>query len=432
MKYPNVLLIISDALRPKDISLYGRDKETDYFIKKIADESITCKLNFAASNGSDPSVTSLFSGQYPTTIGFIHQHPFMRKEEIEKLKKNKFWLPIFLQNKGYETISVTPLHLWFKKGFNYYTDKDNLKKGRFLDKPFIKRILLSLPNWMYSLGKKMVKMRASPEFYSSDSVIELAMEKIKNAKKPFFLFMHLVDTHYPYPIAPIKKTDGKNTLDEILKKVKYQKQKEYIKKRFYDLSAENMEQIERKRDDSIIAVDKNIGKLRDFLKKNKIWENTIFIILSDHGDNFGEHETYFCRGGLYEESVHVPLIMHIPGFGKKEINEITQTIDIAPTILDCIGEKKSKIDGKSILKIAKSGKPVRENAFFIDAFCDKRIALRSKEKKFIFSKNGECFLCGSPHCKSEKEEYDLLKDLEEENNIYSGKSKLENEIKLFD
>ena len=92
---PNIVIIISDALRPKDISLYGRNIETDYFIKKIASESVTCNLNFTASNGSDSSVTSLFSGQYPTTTGFIHQHPFMRKEEIEKIKKNKFWLPTF-------------------------------------------------------------------------------------------------------------------------------------------------------------------------------------------------------------------------------------------------------------------------------------------------------------------------------------------------
>ena len=70
---PHIIIVISDALRPKDLSLYGNAIELDKNIKKIASESVVCNLNFSASNGSDPSVTSLFSGQYPTTTGFIHQ-----------------------------------------------------------------------------------------------------------------------------------------------------------------------------------------------------------------------------------------------------------------------------------------------------------------------------------------------------------------------
>ena len=80
---PDIVLIISDAVRARDLSLYGNIKETDKYLKKIASESVTFNLNFSASNASDPSVTSLFSGKYPLTSGFIHQHPF------EKINKRK-------------------------------------------------------------------------------------------------------------------------------------------------------------------------------------------------------------------------------------------------------------------------------------------------------------------------------------------------------
>ena len=82
---PNIVIIISDALRPKDLSLYGYSVENDRNIKKIASDSVVFENNFSASNASDPSLTSIFSGQYPTTNGFIHQHPFMKEEETNQV-----------------------------------------------------------------------------------------------------------------------------------------------------------------------------------------------------------------------------------------------------------------------------------------------------------------------------------------------------------
>lgn len=427
---PNFIIIISDALRPKDMSLYGREKVCDPFLRRFAEECVVFENNFAASNGSDPSVTSLFSGQYPNTSGFIHQHPFMRKNEIDKLKKNKFWLPLYLQEKGYETISATPLHLWFKKGFDSYTDKDSLKTGRFLDKPVIKRALLALPNWAYALGKKLTKVRASPEFYSCEKVMDNAMSKVSSAKKPFFLFMHMVDTHYPYAIAKMKDIQGKEDLNSVTNKIKYPKQREYIKKRFFDLNARNMEQIEQKRDDSILAVDKQIERFIGFLNKSGLLKNTFIAILSDHGDNFGEHDNYFCRGGLYDESVHVPLIIRAPGLKPGRVGGITQTIDLPATILKILKEKKYKIDGKSLTKLA-GGNKTRDYAFFMDAFCDSRAGIRTEHEKLILNGNGECYLCGARHCISDKESYILDEDRGEANNVYHPNGKAEKEIGKF-
>jgi arylsulfatase A-like enzyme len=429
-KKPNIVILISDAVRAKDLSLYGHSEENDYNLKKISRESIVFCNNFSASNASDASVTSLFSGQYPSTNGFIHQHPFMRESEIEQLRKNRFWLPIYLKEKGYSTISVTPLHLWFKKGFDFYKEEEHKKGGSLLNSPSIKRILLKLPNWMYSLGKKIIKVRASPNFYSCYNVLSLAKLKIKENKaknKPFFLFMHLVDTHYPYPLIQKQKVDAIRTLDKVLKDIPSFAQKEYIKKRFTDIRASSFEEIEKRRDLSIKAVDKEIGKFYEFLKSQKLWDNTIFIIISDHGDNFGEHCTYFCRGGLYDPSIHTPFILHLPNFKGKRTEEITQLIDIPSTILEVLGDKK-KIDGKSLMPLIKEQKKVRGFALSFDGFANNTRMVRTKDKKFIISDGSKCYLCGAVH-NNGKEEYNLLKDPNELENIFSKKSNLEKFLK---
>ncbi len=412
---PNIIIIISDALRPKDLSLYGNKKELDTHIKKIASESVVFEKNLSTSNASDTSLTAIFSGLYPTSSGFIHQHPYTKKEEIDKLRKIKFWLPTFLKKQGYSTFSSTPLHSWFKKGFDASMSLGNKEANKFLNNQIIKKILLMLPNWAYAFGKKLVKARASPDFYSAEKVINLAISQISSAQKPFFLFMHLVDTHFPFPGTETKKTIGRESLKLILKNIKYSAQKEYIKKRFHDTSAEYLEQILEKRDEAIGQVDNQMGRLYNFLKSKKLWKNTIFIFLSDHGENYGEHGIYFCRGGLYDSSLHTPLIIHLPKIKPKRINQLTQSIDIAPTILEILG-KNQKLDGKSMLNGINKNKKIRDKAILIDGFCEDRIAIRTETKKTITSREGKCRICGAEHGLL-KEVYDLKKDPEELNNI---------------
>ena len=75
----------------------------------------------------------------------------------------------------------------------------------------------------------------------------------------------------------------------------------------------------KKYDTAIKYVDEQIGRIIDFLKKDGLWKDTIFIVLADHGESLGEHRIYFSHAGIYVETVHVPLIMKLPGFRKRVI-----------------------------------------------------------------------------------------------------------------
>jgi len=425
MKKTNIVIIVVDAFRPKNLSLFGYNKETDKNIKKIAKENVLFRRFFSTSNSTTPALNSIFTGLYPSSHGVIHQFPYTSEEEIDKFETVKFWFPEYLKTKGYNTIAIDWIGMWFKRGFDYYEEKEekesNLRK--FMNMPLIKKLLLNLPNWAYKFGKGLVKTRASTPFVPCSESINLAISKVKQARNPFFLFVHLWDTHFPFPTTKYRAS-GEENVKEIIDNIKSVSQKEYVKKRITDINLNSVQDVINKYDLTIKNIDKEIGKFVKFLKKERLWENTIFIVLGDHGDNITEHGIYFSHSGLYDESIHVPLIMHLPGIEAKEINELAQNVDILPTILEYLKENtEEKFDGVSLLPLIIRGEKTRDKIFSWDGLSLDIKLVRTKDKKLIVAKNNTCNLCKSSHHK-EIEEYDLLKDPQETRNIYSGESEL--------
>jgi arylsulfatase A-like enzyme len=87
----------------------------------------------------------------------------------------------------------------------------------------------------------------------------------------------------------------------------------------------------------VAVVDKEIGRLREHLRNSGLDQNTILIVSADHGEGFGEHGTYSHALNVYEEAVHVPLIVHVPGVPAREVHEPVSVIDVGPTLLDLFG-----------------------------------------------------------------------------------------------
>lgn len=426
---PNIVVIIVDAFRIKNSSLFGYEKETDKNLKKMASDSFVFKDFFSSSNATAPSLTTLFTGKYPVNHGIIHQFPYTKPEEIEEFERKKsFWLPTFLKDKGYRTIAIDWIGTWFKDGFDYYQEKEEQRSrlNRIMNVPLIKRIMLGLPNWAYSFGKKIVKTRSSANFSPAKYTMKLAINKMKesvNEEKPFFFFTHFWDTHFPFPTISYKGS-GINNIDNFMERIKDKTQKEYFKKRITDIGLCNMEDIVGKYDAAISEVDKQIGNLLNFLKKNKLWDNTILMVFGDHGTSLTEHEVYFSSSSLYDDCVHVPFIAHFPKLNGGEIKGFVQNTDIAPTILDLIGENHSEhFDGESMLKVI-NGENARDKVFAFDGLAEDAKMIRTKNKKLIIAKNPRCNLCKSRHHEN-FEEYDLEKDPEEKNNIYSEKNELQ-------
>lgn len=429
----NIIIIVVDAFRPKNLSLFGYKKETDKNLKKIAKESVLFRNFFSSSNSTAPSLMSIFTGKYPPNHGIIHQFPYTTNEEIDKMERElKFWLPSYLKSKGYNTIAIDWIGMWFKDGFDYYEEKEEKQSRlkKFMNVPIVKKFLLRLPNWTYKIGKKIIKTRASAKFSPAKDTMELGISQIEKSEKPFFLFMHFWDTHFPFPTTKFRGSQNRD-IDEVLKKIKNKSQREYFKKRVTDIGLNSIRDMINKYDASIKEVDRQIGKLYKYLKKKRLWDDTILIILGDHGTSLTEHNVYFSSSSVFDESIHVPCLAHIPGLWQKEVRNFVQNVDIAPTILRILGdEERRNFDGKSFFDLIDE-REIRKNVLFWDGLCEDIKGVRTRNRKLIIAKNPKCNLCKSQHHKSE-EEYDLEKDPEEKNNIYSGTSELNGLLKTED
>jgi len=391
-KKKNVVILVVDAFRPKNLSLFGYDKKTDENLFKIANEGFVFKDYFSSSNSTTPALVSIFTGLYPKNHGIMHQLPYTKQEEIDKFFQNNcFWLPEFLREKGYTTIAIDWLGLWFKKGFDYYGD-----------------------------GMSFEDVKKAP-FNSAENLAEMAISKVSESKNPFFLFVHFWDTHFPFPHTNYEEKSG---TELAIEQIEGENQKEYFRKRMKGNLSFTFEDLVGKYDSSIKRVDKQIGKICDFLKEKNLWDDTIFIVLGDHGTNLTEHKTYFSSSGLYDNSINTFLYMHLPEKGTKRIRGFVQDIDILPTILENLElEIPKNIDGKTIMPLIKKGIPVREHIFSFDGLCEDIVCVRDFKKKLIVAKNNHCYLCKGKH-HEEIEEYEIGEDPGEKKDIYSGESEL--------
>ena len=422
---PNVVIILVDELRTQNMSLFGYKEENDKNIKRIAKESLFFKNIISCCNSTDPSITSLFTAKYPVNNGIIHQFPHTKDSEIKKFKNQKqFWFPSYLKAKGYNTIAIDWLPMWFKEGFNFSRDREEHLISKIINSNrLINTIVLNLPDFIYKIGKKRLdkKMACFPD---PDETANLAIKKIKQTKKPFFLFVHFGDTHFPYKTTKQPEDKGKTYLPNIIEKIKGKTRKNVAEKRITDIGLHYLEAIEKKYNRAIRNVDKEIGRIYNFLKKEKIIDNTIFVFLSDHGTNLGEHNIFFDHQGLYDETIRVPLIIRFPKQKQsKVVNKLAQNIDIIPTILQYLKEEKHfNLDGKSLFPAIQNNKTIRNHTLSYAATCDKRIAKRTLKKKVIFSKTRKdavCYKNKEPLIQGKGliETYDLIKDPKEKKNL---------------
>ena len=349
------------------------------------------KMQLQLVSPTAPSIFSSFTGQYPLIESLSKNAMDWRKEFCAKET-----LALKLRQIGYSTIAVHR-HPWaskyfgFDKGFDYFSPlSDSVKVER---KEKMNKSRRRIDNILDVLTKK-------GECVSWESYYEEIIDVIMKVKRSYFLWVFLLDTHWPY-LPPKKYFGSYSAYISLLykywkmgKKMLYRKKKEKIIIDAYD--------------GSIKYADTFIRRLWKDLKD----DDPIFIIHSDHGEGFGEHGFYHHifdnRTALYEELIHVPLVVY--------------NADIKGKI-----EKPFSLLSLSSLIIHLAQTNNEFNEFSIDAFCNDlvisevilngnvTIAVRTKRWKFIKGDNEEL--------------YDLKNDPYEQNNVIDEYLDLVREMK---
>jgi arylsulfatase len=434
---PNIIFIIIDAVRARNVGAYGYDKPTTPNIDKIAQEGVLFRNAYCCINYTDSSMTSIFSGIYPLGHGILRHGGGLGDEEVKAFIQSGIeLLPEILQSEGYSTIALDWMGRWHRRGYDYYSGIADLKLVRAINRVLRAitphKSLLSLRAGLTLIRRRIL----STTTYAAEFTTDRAIARIKeNRKKPFFLFIHYWDVHQGYTVP---KRYSRPFRDMNYSEIPHHAEKV---RSLYSLSDKGLRSLGMKLlsgnkrasqqiaeyDGAITYVDGEIGRLMEALKKQGIADQTLVIITSDHGESLTEHGIYFDHHGLYEVSIHVPLIMRCPGVlpGGKAVEGFVQHVDLVPTILDLLEIKhpQEDFDGESLMPLVYEGKELRSSVYVEEAYAERKMAIRTKRYQYIKAPSEEsavCRLCNRIHGGME-ELYDLESDPEQNYNLVEDK-----------
>ncbi len=305
---PNIFFIVIDALRYDCLSTYDDIVDTPV-IEKLSEDGILYTNAFVQCSWTKPSVASMMTSLYPG------QHSVETSFNI--INPQLTTLAGVLNDRGYYTIGFHNNDLLtklgnFHIGFNYYQHlKPDTPYPAWKDMPY-----LSIFDFITSLSRRVMDKRKIRSLYyrSAEVTTETVIEWLKkNHNKRFFMFLHFMDPHEPYFIHPY-------TGD-------YHKPPEAF-------SLEDSIECFNAYRDEVSYIDESLSPLFEYLKLAGLYDNSLIILTSDHGEEFYDHQGWAHGKTLYDELIHVPLIIKPPASTRSgEIDSLlVQSIDIAPTI----------------------------------------------------------------------------------------------------
>jgi arylsulfatase A-like enzyme len=382
-KIQKVLLISIDTLRADYLSCYDPQKKTSPNIDRFADDNIL--FEYATSQGPSTAIShkSILYSLYPA----IHK----TTKDTVPTETSRSPLEI-LQSKGFKTAAFVgggqlSRKFGFARGFDsYWEAAGTRKKGK--DRFNLQAIEMKTDEWLDH-----------------------------NYKNNFFLFVHTYEVHCPY--NPPEKNAQKFTSW-------YQGSLDPNGKcgdNYYNvqpMSPDDMQYVRGLYSGSVNFVDEFIGRLIQKLKNLNIYDQTMIVFLADHGESLGER-SYVGHNLDYEIQLHVPLIMHIPGYDNARIDQPVIGIDVMPTIFDVLGLGRAfPFQGRSLIPVVDGTTEIERDRVLIAEQKD-RIRVRKEEWVCIFSR------VGPPR----EELYNVKEDPEELNNLAEKNPEKVAEFKRF-
>lgn len=354
-KKPNLLIIHTDehnlrtlgcyrnTMSPEQAFMWG-DKTvvTTPNIDALAESGAICTKFYAASPVCTPSRASFISGLYPIATG--------SDQNDNPLHDDVVTFAHILKKSGYATSYVGKWHLdgdakpgfTPERRFGFDDNRYMFNRGhwKLLKEEGDSANIIGEFNPKKGFTAKYDIRDATEESFTTDFLISRAIEIIERDKdQPFAMMLSIPDPHGPNQVrAPyMSMFDGMTFETPRTMNVpgyvhpNWSQPDKNIKK---GLKQQQMRQYYG----MVKCIDDNVGRIVNYLKEKGLYENTIVVFTSDHGDLMGEHSKH-NKGVPYEMSARIPFIIHYNGkvLAGKQINEVCSTIDFTPTILELMG-----------------------------------------------------------------------------------------------
>ncbi|WP_066190857.1 arylsulfatase [Gracilibacillus timonensis] len=373
MNQPNVVLIMTDQQRWDALGCYGNEVIETPNLDWLASQGTIFENAYTPSPSCVPARASLLTGMDPWNTGILG----MGMGQGPMGVNFSHTLPGELANAGYHTQGIGKMHFDPQRSLNGFHQTVLDESGREFDPGFrsdYKQWFDKHKTGDYGItdhgigwNSWMARPYHAPEFlhptnWTINESIHF-LEQRRDPSKPFFLKTSFARPHSPYD-APAYYFDLYANNDAIPKaKVGSWASRHDVKEEAMNPDAwrgvRSERDIHRARAGyygSIHHIDHQIGRLLTYLKEKNLFDNTMIIFLSDHGDMLGDHNMW-RKTYAYEGSAHIPLMIKLPrqaGAIEKSVSEPVLLQDIMPTILETLSlEVPESVDGQSLLSLMK-------------------------------------------------------------------------------
>ncbi len=318
----NIILISLDTLRPDHLGCYGYHRDTSPAIDRLAADSVLFENAYSTTSWTLPGHISMLT----STNGASHQVYF----PLQKMSPDLLTLADLLRTRGFYCAAFT--------GGGYLSETYGFSKG------------------FDSYQEIKLHGDTAIRLDEAERLAQLASDWIEdNRDKNFFLFLHTYQPHDPYAnLSPY----GKEFLDEtaVWDQARMEtlfEEKGRFGTQFSDTEKENIRALydgEIKYTDMLFVM-----PILDRLKELGLYERSMIVLTSDHGEEFYDHEAWLHDHSIYEEGIRIPLIIKFPvaeNMGMR-IDGVARITDIVPTILDSlrISPRQRQFDGVSLFPL---------------------------------------------------------------------------------
>lgn len=331
-KRPNVVLIVLDTVRADHLSVYGYSRPTTPGLERLASEGVTFEQALAPAPWTLPSHATLFTGLYPVQHHAGRLHP--------RLDAHLTTLPELLHEQGYQTVGFSN-NTWVSRATNFNQGFDDFEDFRG-----IWRVWRSVSRLT---AVQIYRVFRPSQLHGDRSggagVTNRAIRRWFNARhdpaRPFFLFINYLDAHFPYHapdpywrkfVEPAHLALATELLD-----AKAQDEADWTPPPI-KWDATKWGALADLYDGELFYLDAMLTELFDDLRERKLWDDTLVVITSDHGEHLGEHDLFLHRFSVYEPTLRIPLIMRLPGRlpAGKRFPDWVGLADVFPTVLKLV------------------------------------------------------------------------------------------------
>ncbi len=362
------MFLLTDDLSLDEISVMPNLK------KLLIDQGVSFSNYFVSVSLCCPSRATTLRGQYAHNTGILTNggsnggFTTAYDKGIEKST-----IATWLHDKGYRTALIGKYLNGYPNGASKtyvppgWDEWDSASEG---GSPY------SEYNYTLNENGKLVHYGHTPKDYGTDVYTAKTVDFVTKAAKddkPFFSYLAVYAPHGPatpaprhaklFPGAKAPRTASYNEAD-VGDKPRWVQNRPLLKEK----PQKQIDQLYRKRLQSLQAVDESIAKLVDTLKANHQLDNTYFFFTSDNGFHLGQHRLPAGKQTAYEEDIHLPLVVRGPGLpARRTPTEIVGNVDLAPTFADLAGASTpSFVDGRSFAPLLKGDVSRWRHAYLLE------------------------------------------------------------------